>query len=302
MHYIILLAVLFLFTTIRAEGDVPAEHLLAALDYGTQATQKLFMIDEGKQPSVEILSLQSNKKAIFWNADMDIDCDGEPDDKCNENTDPWFYPSTSAGDGIYASETPFYVVPVTFKNYVSGVNIGTVGAVIYKGKVVYGPLLDKCGMDDVTGEASYAMAEALGINPDPKYGGTSGPVIYIAFVGKDAELDDDEYTDHEKAVEIGNARAKELVEFFNVTDINAFKQSDKPVHDPDNGYAISVPEIKITTAGHHSITVTNFRGQQIMTVHGEGAHSYTLPEFSAGLYIISIVTPTASVVERFILY
>ncbi len=302
MRYSIYLAVLFLFSISWAEGDVPADLLLSVLKYGSQATQKLFLTDAGKQPSVEILSLQSDEKAIFWEADMDIDCDGEPDDKCNENTDPWFYPSTSAGGGIYASKTPFYVVPVTFKNYVQGVNIGSVAALIYKGKVVYGPLLDKCGVNDVTGEASYAMAEALDIDPDPQYGGTSGPVTYIAFVGSNAELDDNEYTDHTKAIELGNARAKELVEFFNVTNSSHYKQSNSLGKMLQNVYTISVPEIRITASGNHEVTVTNFKGQQLMAWHGEGTQLYSLPDLSAGLYIIKIVTPTASAHERVIMF
>ena len=302
MRFTIILMALFLVSNNWAEGDVPADKLLSVLDNGTQLIPKLFKTDANAQPTIEIFELQSDYYALFFVADMDIDCDGEPDDLCNENTDPWFYPATSAGTGIYASVTPFYVVPVSFDHQAYGIELGSIAAVIYNGKVVYGPLLDKCGVDDVIGEASYAMAEYLGIDPDPQYGGTNGPVTYIAFAGPSAQVDNNNYTNHEMAIELGNARSKELMEFFGVNAIKNNKSAFNSLKILQNGYTITLPEIIITAAGRHTVTVTNFKGQQVMAWHGEDAQVYFLPDLSSGLYIIKIVTPTAYAIERTILY
>jgi hypothetical protein len=302
MRNIIIVLGLFLFSNSWAEGDVPAEHLLTALDNGTQLIQKMFKTDASAQPSVKIFELQSDNYALFFEADMDIDCDGEPDDKCNENTDPWFYPALSVGTGIYASQTPFYVVPVSFDHEQYGVELGSVGAVIYKNKVSYGPLLDKCGVDDVIGEASYATAEYLGINPDPRVGGTDGPVAYICFAGPSAQIGSDNYANHERAVELGNARAKEIVEFFGVSPIENNKYIIGLKRILRNKYNISLPKITITSAGSHTVTVTNFKGQQVATWQGDGIQAYSLSDLSSGVYVIKIATPAASVVERAIMY
>ncbi len=54
---------------------------------------------------------------------------------------------------------------------------------IYKGKIEYG-IIGDTGPDDIIGEASYAMAKSLGIDPDPSTGGTDDEVVYVAFTGK----------------------------------------------------------------------------------------------------------------------
>src|SRR6266498_809462 len=54
---------------------------------------------------------------------------------------------------------------------------------ISKSKVVYAVFADE-GPKNIIGEASYATAKALGINPDPSNGGTDSGVTYIVFPGK----------------------------------------------------------------------------------------------------------------------
>ena len=62
------------------------------------------------------------------------------------------------------------------------------------------------------GEASIATARLLGVDSDPKTGGTEGPVTYIVFTGEGGRITDPkDYSNHAKAVEIGVRRAKELV-------------------------------------------------------------------------------------------
>jgi hypothetical protein len=72
--------------------------------------------------------------------------------------------------------------------------------------------LDECGIRTLIGEASCATARLLGIDPDPKTGGTDGPVNYIVFTGPTGRITDKkDYANHAKAVEIGARRARELV-------------------------------------------------------------------------------------------
>ena len=62
---------------------------------------------------------------------------------------------------------------------------------------------------NIIGEASHAMAAQLGIDPDPKMGGTNGPVTYIAFIGASSLVRPIE--DHAAAERLGGRLAAELV-------------------------------------------------------------------------------------------
>ena len=81
--------------------------------------------------------------------------------------------------------------------------------------MVYAVFLDECGISSLIGEASCATARLLGIDPDPKNGGTDEPVTYIVFSGPTGRITDKEdYADHAKAIAIGTRKAKELVEHY----------------------------------------------------------------------------------------
>jgi hypothetical protein len=153
--------------------------------------------------------------AIGWSADMDVDCDGKTTPQCNSNTDPAYYPETSAtdsnGDPLDAASLPFVVIPLPnakFDFASEGLSLGSVVAVVYKGQIAYGVLGDE-GPKTIIGEASYAMAASLGIDPDPATGGAEDGVTYVAFTGPDAVVSPIE--DHAKAVAIGEALVKKLV-------------------------------------------------------------------------------------------
>lgn len=153
----------------------------------TKVSTGNFAMDEGAPASVPICGL---KGAVFWQADMDIDCDGKPSPQCNKSVDPWFQPMTSAVSSrreyLDAAKLPFVVVPIDRRKFDykrAGLSHGSVIAVIYEGRLVYGVFGDMNG-EGIIGEASYAMASALGIDPDPRYGGADGKVVtYIAFTG-----------------------------------------------------------------------------------------------------------------------
>jgi len=141
-----------------------------------------YATDDGGTANISICGLNG---AVFWKADMDIDCDGRNvgDGKCPGN-DCCYQPQTAFtnknGQPLAASVTPYVVIPNDFTY--TGLRGGTVVAVIYNGKVQYAVFGDT-GPDNIIGEASYACADKLGINPDPGNGGVDSGVTYIAFVG-----------------------------------------------------------------------------------------------------------------------
>jgi hypothetical protein len=141
-----------------------------------------YALDSGQQTNICGLN-----GAIFWTADMDIDCDGKRTAQCNENTDCCFQADTAFhnknDEPLTASSTPYVVIPNDF--HIAGLdsnNGGNVTAVIFNNKLLYAVFGDT-GPTNIIGEASFATASALGINPDPKNGGTAGPVTYITFIG-----------------------------------------------------------------------------------------------------------------------
>lgn len=87
--------------------------------------------------------------------------------------------------------------------------MGSVVAVIYRRRLVFGVLGD-VGPRGNIGEASYAMAEELGIDPDPRAGGVDRGVTYIAFTGERARVSPIESRD--EAAAVGTERARALLE------------------------------------------------------------------------------------------
>lgn len=154
--------------------------------------------------------------AVAWTADMDIDCDGKMSTACNLSTDPSYMDQTAAtdsnGDPLDAATLPFVVIPgrgTRFDYIDAGLGMRSVVAVIYDGKVEYGVLGD-VGPQAIIGEASYAMAVLLGIDPDPSTGGVESGVAYIAFTGTESKALVIE--DHDAAVTLGTDRAKLLLD------------------------------------------------------------------------------------------
>lgn len=132
--------------------------------------------------------------AVAWTSELDIDCDGKRTPECNLATDPAYMDQTAAsdsrGDPLDAAALPYVVIPgrsARFDYRAAGLAMGSIVAVVYDGRVAYGPLGD-VGPQASIGEASYAMAVALGIDPDPRTGGTSDAVRYIAFTGDSSKL------------------------------------------------------------------------------------------------------------------
>ncbi|GIM90973.1 glycoside hydrolase family 75 protein [Paractinoplanes toevensis] len=180
-----LISTAFVATPAQAAGPTAAQ-LLAKTNSCTVASKGKYATDDGGSSTVNICKSGS---AFFWKADMDIDCDGVRTSNCNEDTDPWYQNQTSfetsAGKSFQADKTHYFVIPLPssrFNYSSSGIKPGSVAAIIYNNKVVYAVFADE-GPSNIIGEASYATAQALGINPDPENGGATSGVTYIVFPG-----------------------------------------------------------------------------------------------------------------------
>jgi hypothetical protein len=155
-------------------------------------------------------------EAVYWQADFDVDCDGEITNSCNIDTDPDFQNQTSAltseGQFLDAESLPYVVIPQpspAFDFGAAGLELGTVVMVVYKERIDFG-IIGDTGPANIIGEGSYALARALGIDPDPRNGGTSDPVLYVAFKGKASVVKKNE--DHAEAVNLGKARAIAVID------------------------------------------------------------------------------------------
>ncbi|MFE0254803.1 glycoside hydrolase family 75 protein [Streptomyces sp. NPDC059010] len=170
--------------THREEADVAAADLLSKVRDCTSVSRGLYRTDRNTSATIPVCGMPG---AVFWKADMDIDCDGQPTDRCNRRTDPYFSATTAFrqtdGRHLNAERLPYIVVPAPsgiWDPRAHGVRGGSVAAVVYRGRVQYAVVGD-VGPRDMIGEASYATAEALGIPADPNDGGTASEVTYIVF-------------------------------------------------------------------------------------------------------------------------
>jgi hypothetical protein len=194
-----------------SEGDVDAAELLAAVGDCAPVSQGHYRTDGGTRAAVPVCGARG---AVFWTADMDIDCDGRATTHCNQRTDPDFSASTAyrQSDGRYlsAEKLPYIVVPAPsdiWNHRAHRIEGGSVAAVVYQDRVHYAVVGD-VGPRDIIGEASYATAKALGIRPDPHGGGAPSGVTYILF--EDSRVAPIE--DHAAAVATGERLARKLVD------------------------------------------------------------------------------------------
>jgi hypothetical protein len=172
----------------------PVSMAWANADQLRAKTQKCDPVSPGRytthdDPAASVPICRSGS-AYFWTAGMSIDCDGITTAHCNAQVDPAYQAQTLClspdGRFLAADRTPYFVLPIPswrFDYQGAGITPGSVGAVVYDNKVVYGVFAD-VGPASAIGEASYATATALGISPDPVHGGVSSGVTYIVFPGQ----------------------------------------------------------------------------------------------------------------------
>jgi hypothetical protein len=160
--------------------------------------------------------------AVYWKADMDVDCDGIQTPPCD--TDKTGQPQTSIVDDapngdVDPTKLPYFVIPLGspetdwYKS--AGIELGQVGAVIYKGSVRYGIFADEAGGAFI-GEASYAMCQLFlgkgtgGVDPcDPNEGGIDpADVTYVTFTGATSRATGNDIYSHDKHTAMGIAVAR----------------------------------------------------------------------------------------------
>ncbi|MCU1682819.1 MAG: hypothetical protein JWQ81_3558 [Amycolatopsis sp.] len=190
------------------DGSPSAAELLAKTAQCNQVSNGTYSDKNGGQAAI-----CGANGAYFWTSGMAVDCDGQRTSQCNENTDCCFYNDTSFHQSdrqpLNAAQLPYVVIPLpssVWSYQDAGIHGGDVLAVIYNGHVEYAVFGDE-GPSDSIGEASYATAQSLGIDPDPKTGGTAGPVTYIVF--KNSQLSTIE--DHNSAVSQGHTFATQFI-------------------------------------------------------------------------------------------
>ncbi|MFK4105948.1 glycoside hydrolase family 75 protein [Streptomyces sp. NPDC019531] len=195
----------------QGEGDVRAADLLARVRDCTPVSSGRYRRDEDMPATIPVCG---TRDAVFWKADMDIDCDGRPGRICNRRTDPLFSGTTafqqSDGRFLSAERLPYIVVPTPsgiWNHRDNGVRGGALAAVVHEDRVQYAVVGD-VGPQNIIGEASYATAKGLGIRADPRGGGTDSDVTYIVF--KDTQVTPIE--DHEAAVTFGEQLARKFVQ------------------------------------------------------------------------------------------
>jgi hypothetical protein len=171
-------------TDLSIGGDV-IDKLLALTANCTTANMVSTHTYSGNMvPNVPICALNG---AVFFNADMDIDCDGRMTAGKCPGPDPSYQPDTAfhnlADQPLEAAVTPYVVIPADFAypglDTVAG---GNVVAVVYNHHLEFAVFGDT-GPTDIIGEASYACAQSLGIDPNPATGGVGSGVTYVVFVG-----------------------------------------------------------------------------------------------------------------------
>ncbi len=194
-----------------ASGPTAAQ-LLAKVTSCKQISNGKYKTDEDSSSAT--VAICDKNGAVFWKADMDVDCDGQTTSQCNHNTDPDYQNDTafhqSDGKPLNAAALPYVVIPQpssiwSYKS--SGIQGGAVVAVIFNNKVEYATFGDT-GPTKIIGEASYATAKALGIDPNPATGGADSGVTYIVF--KNSKVSPIE--SHASATSLGQQLAQKFID------------------------------------------------------------------------------------------
>jgi hypothetical protein len=198
--------------TSRPDSAAPtASQLLAKVGHcANPVTKQPLQTDEDAPSNVNVCGMQG---AVFMKADMDIDCDGQTTDQCNSDTDCCYQDDTtfhqSNGDPLNSAKLPYIVLPEASDNWDwhdNGIDGGSVVAVIYHDKVSYAVFGDT-DSPNKAGEASYATARSLGIDPDPRSGGVDSGVTYIVFSDTTAKP----IESHDSAVTLGQQAARAFI-------------------------------------------------------------------------------------------
>jgi len=183
-----------------------------------------YKMDLDKQDPDNLAGLKADicglNGAVYWVADMDIDCDGHPTPgKCEKSKDLYFLEDTNVhgpNGALTAAQDPYVVIPIDFAcpsddhfPDFPGLQPGATVAVIF-GRTIYYGVFGDCGPPEIIGEASYAMAEKFGIPPSAINGGALGrTVTYVVFTGAGTVAKD--ITNQAEVQALGDALTRKLL-------------------------------------------------------------------------------------------
>ena len=269
--------------------------------------------NDQSQPTAQkkTISLFQTDAAVFFEADMDIDCDGSNNGICG-GTDPSHQNQLSCdanakcsmdnGGPIDAAGTPFYVIPLGSPfNYSSrGIAIGQLAAVINRKtnpvSIVYAPFLDEDGVSQEIGEASAYMASLLGVPDNPNTGGQDTGLVYIIFRGTAARFTSvTDMANHQKAITVGQALAAALLSPATVTG-PAFgngRPSPAVCH-------MTASSVKIAVSGTYSLFVCTLTGETVIAESGISAREYGISHLNRGCYVVKVRTVSGIFTGRFV--
>jgi hypothetical protein len=334
LKIIIASAVLFSDINIWAgavEGNVDAKALLAWFDsekvipanIAVQANNKnmnnggvgfcLQCSDQNSRPTAQnkTVSLYQNASAVFFAADMDIDCDGTSTGICG-GTDPSHQGQLSCdskgkcsknnGGQVDASTTPFIVSSTgsPFSASSRGIDVGQLSVIINRltnpPSIVYAPMLDEDGVAQEIGEASSGLAKLIGIDENPETGGGGGPssIVYIIFRGIEARLTNvSDFADHQKAINLGQALAAKLI-------TSAVKLKPMNTQNGMGSYRLGSHSLEIISEGIHRVSIFSINGLKLMESTYLKPKHYDLSSLNTGMYLIQVTTTKGSFLEKIV--
>jgi hypothetical protein len=275
--------------------DPTADNVEALLALTSKAcTKKLsgdYAYDDDSNKKAAICGDKSG--AVYWTADMDIDCDGlETPGKCDRAHDCCFQSQTafqnSKGQHLTAAVDPYYVIPNNFNLSSNGIAKWQIAAIIYKGKLTYAFLADT-GPANIIGEASYATAVILGVDPDARTGGTDGPVTYIVFTGAIGRPTIPE--NHDQVIQVGTKAAQEFLK------ANGAPTALRLPALPEDPLRADRNSVQVNQAGRHALQVMDARGNTVLWKTGEGPTRHSLASLPRGVYYVRTVVPGARKAE-----
>jgi hypothetical protein len=253
----------------------------------------------------------STTQPIFWQSNMDVDCDGSTSPLCSND------PSHQNGlsySSVDAAVTPFYVVPGCslcnacspggfgpFAYNKRGIAYGQVAAIVYQiganVGVAYAPFLDEDGCNQEIGEGSYALNYFLGINPDPLSGGSAdNNVAYIVFPGSANRVTDFSHT------AAANARIISIGEKAAMALLASASNAVSAVNISAVEYHIDRQTIDINSNGSHFVSVFGLNGESVMAANGMGPKVYNTAHLGRGIYIVKVATKNGLFTHKIITY
>jgi hypothetical protein len=160
----------------------------------------LYATDDGEPDTIPIC--QGPGAVLYWQSDIDVDCDGGRTTICTSDPAYMHDTSTTGSDGmaIDAETVPFVVIPLPsarFRYADHQIDLGQLALVTYQDHWAIGVFADE-GPDNIIGEASYAMNVLLGVDPDPRTGGADSGATFVIFTGTTARVTNAD--DHAEAV------------------------------------------------------------------------------------------------------